>query len=188
MTIQFQTLLQRISTIYSQTPTEFKNYAQEFLLTWNITTQRAIQVFNLYEFVDHGKQVNWFAAEDALKYAEDIMNQYQFRLPVERVAGWEPTNPTAYDFMYLWSAKKNYYFWRDRAKVSLKDPLSISPCFMNIINPIDVALGQGDLETLLEKLREMADKLGWPAEFIADCLAAPSKEPVFQNGSSWHRA
>lgn len=42
-------------------------------------------------------------------------------------------------------------------------------------------LGQGDLEELMEKLRELAQKNGWPQQFIANCLAAPKTEPKFPN-------
>jgi hypothetical protein len=49
----------------------------------------------------------------------------------------------------------------------------------NIINPLDVALGNESVQSLLEKLRELAQKFGWPEEFLADCLAAPKTEPKF---------
>jgi len=179
MTTQFQELNHQMSGIVSRTPPHSSPYALEFWHTFNITTQRAIQVFNLYEFITSGNNQNWLNAEGALQSAAEIMNNYQFRLPIERVAAWYPENPTSYSYMYLWTAKTLYYFWRDRQQVLLSSPLDLSPCLWNIINPIDVALGQGDLEDLMEKLRELVEQNGWPAEFLGDCLAAPKTEPKF---------
>eukprot|EP01127_Copromyxa_protea_P018859 TRINITY_DN6018_c0_g1_i3.p1 TRINITY_DN6018_c0_g1~~TRINITY_DN6018_c0_g1_i3.p1 ORF type:complete len:522 (-),score=69.13 TRINITY_DN6018_c0_g1_i3:14-1579(-) len=179
MVEQFSRLNGEIQTIAENAPAEFKSYANEFLYTFNITTQRAVQVYNLYEYVATGNQSNWNVAEQALASAKEIMDVYQFRLPVDRVASWNPSNPTAYDYMYLWTAKSLYYFWRDRAQVLLDSPVDLSPCLYNIINPVDVAIGQEDLQKILVELRELAKKWGWPEEFIADCLAAPKTEPKF---------
>eukprot|EP01126_Amoeba_proteus_P003653 TRINITY_DN11212_c0_g1_i1.p1 TRINITY_DN11212_c0_g1~~TRINITY_DN11212_c0_g1_i1.p1 ORF type:complete len:629 (+),score=71.66 TRINITY_DN11212_c0_g1_i1:402-2288(+) len=179
MTTRFQDLNSRIRGLEASTPPAFKRYANEFMLTWNITTQRTIQVFELYEYISTGNKSHWQEAERALNRAAEIMSQYSFRLPVERVASWNPSNPTSYNYMYLWTAKTLYYFWRDRAKVLLDSPIDLSPCLYNIINPVDVALGQGSLEELVEKLRELAHKNGWPEQFIADCLAAPKTEPKY---------
>lgn len=175
----FSRLTGEIQKITETAPTEFKPFALEFWYTFNITSQRAAQVFHLYEYISSGNVTNWNAAEAAIANAKEIMSLYQFRLPVDRVASWNPSNPTSYDYMYLWTAKSLYYFWRDRAKVLLSSPLALSPCLYNIINPIDVALGQESIQDLLKKLRELAEKQGWPEEFVADCLSAPKTEPHF---------
>lgn len=125
MTIEFQQLNYQMAGLVSRAPPQFSRYAIEFWQTFNITTQRAIQVFNLYEFVTGAKvdaesfksNQNWLNAEGALRSALQIMKNYHFRLPVERVASWNPKNPTSYNYMYLWTAKTLFYFWRDRQQV-----------------------------------------------------------------------
>lgn len=179
MNTQFEQLNQRMRSLVSAAPAELRPYANEFWYTFNITTQRTSQVFHLYEYIAASNATEWKLAEVALAKATEIMNSYQFRLPVDRVASWNPKNPTAYDFMYLWTAKSLFYFWRDRAKVLLSSPIDLSPCLFNIINPVDVAIGQQSLQELLQKIRDLAQKKGWPQEFIADCLAAPKSEPKF---------
>jgi hypothetical protein len=52
-----------------------------------------------------------------------------------------------------------YYFWRDWMKATNPNfPLSISPCAMNIIDPIDVALGEGWLNNLTEIAAKLFDE------------------------------
>ncbi len=56
---------------------------------------------------------------------------------------------------------------------------TLSPCYMNIINPIDVAFGEGIFLNTTEVIRKVVDELGF-GEFLADCLAAPASEPHYQ--------
>jgi hypothetical protein len=102
---EFARLNQNIQALALAAPPEFRPYAEEFWHTFNITTQRAAQVFHLYEYVAGGNKTEFEEAEEALAKAKEVIEGYQWRLPEERVAGWNPDNPTAYDFMYLWTAR-----------------------------------------------------------------------------------
>jgi hypothetical protein len=48
---------------------------------------------------------------------------------------------------------------------------------MNIIDPIDVAFGEGLALNITQEIQELADKYGW--SFVGDCLHAPEQEPVY---------
>jgi len=48
---------------------------------------------------------------------------------------------------------------------------------MNIINPLDVAVGEGVFLNMSIDLRDMLEKAG--LKNIADCLAAPTSEPHY---------
>lgn len=79
-----------------------------------------------------------------------------YRVPAARIGAWRE-NPTAYDYTYLWTVHSLFYFWRDYGQAlgawrSLSCGLSraadtklrdLTPCYMNIINPLDVGFGEG---------------------------------------------
>jgi hypothetical protein len=50
--------------------------------------------------------------------------------------------------------------------------------FRNIINPIDVAFGEGIFVNATEIAREVIDWLGL-GDFFADCLSYPDSEPHY---------
>jgi len=59
---------------------------------------------------------------------------------------------------------------------------ALSPCFMNILNPVDAEFGEGVFLNVTEVLRQWIDQMGNDWRLVGDCLAAPPSEPVF----SWH--
>ena len=87
-----------------------------------------------------------------------------------RIAAWRE-NPTAYNFTYLWTVHSLYFWWRDEGK-AVDAP--VSPCYENIINPADIALGEGTVTDVLQALRDSGF-----AEDLTECIAAPVDEPVF---------
>lgn len=95
-----------------------------------------------------------------------------YRMPAERIAAWRE-NPTAYRFTYLWTAKTLWSWWRDE---HLAADAPASPCVMNIIDPADVALGEGVVQTGTELLQALT--AGGFGESAAACAAAPSSEPA----------
>lgn len=145
-----------------------------------ITALRAKQVHGLYDYAA-GKSyvgndsVAWSArlttAQGALDDAAKIVaaREKRYRVPADRIAGWR-SGPTAYDFTYLWPARSLYFWWRDEAKV-IESP--ISPCFRNIMNPADIALGEGMVADVAQVIR---DRVGGS---ISECLAPPSSEPHY---------
>lgn len=123
-----------------------------------------------------------------------------YRVPLARIGAWRPSavGPTAYSvscisfflpacagsvltplskFGYLWATHSLYFWWRDFAKATLTDREAASPCFRNIQDPINVALGEGMLDNataVLWKYLETHDK---NLDFVADCLHPPVEEP-----------
>ena len=101
-------------------------------------------------------------------------SEQRYRVPADRIASWR-NGPTAYEFGYLWSVRSLYYWWRDEGK-AIDAP--VMPCYLNVINPIDVAFGEGvgtDAARLFGSLLSSDESRG--------CLAEPSAEPLFpQNG------
>ena len=87
-------------------------------------------------------------------------------------AGWRD-NPTAYAFTYLWTARSLYYWWRDEGKAV---EIPISPCYLNIINPASIALGEGSLSNTLDVINDVFDKVPGIGS-ITECLSAPIDEP-----------
>src|SRR5205085_8868414 len=101
------------------------------------------------------------AARDALDAALLVVKNREgaYRVPADRIAGWR-TNPTCYAFTYLWSVRSLHFWWRDEVK-AVDAPWS--PFEMNIIDPIDVALGENALIPFAKAARAWGDKhgLGW---------------------------
>jgi len=122
-------------------------------------------------------------ATTAIERAETAIRHHEarYRTPLERIAGWR-YNPTVrplhsvessvlrasrcpclilarwrqaqvYRHTYLWPAKTLYYFWRDHDKAMMEKRVVKSPCYMNIINPVDVGLGEGPLYNLTQAIR-----------------------------------
>ncbi len=72
-----------------------------------------------------------------------------------------------------------YYWYRDAAIATLSPLESISPCFRNIQNPVDVAFGEGLFQNATEALWNWIETAHPSWDLIADCLAAPVHEPHY---------
>jgi hypothetical protein len=97
-------------------------------------------------------------------------HESNYRVPVDRIAGFRP-NPTAYSYGYLWTVRSLHYWWRDEGK-AVDAP--VSPCYMNVINPVDVAFGEGmgtDFVRFLGGALSSDEQRG--------CLAEPEAEPKY---------
>jgi hypothetical protein len=70
----------------------------------------------------------------------------------------------------LWTARSLYFWWRDEGK-AVDAP--VSPCYLNILSPVDIGLGEGVFADAAQQIR---DVVGGAA---AECLAAPAAAPVF---------
>jgi hypothetical protein len=167
-----------------------KELARELSDAGRITALRAIQVHGLYDYVDlYFASLNPFSsaadreraerlrvARSALDQAARIVAERErhYRVPVARIASWG-NNPTAYEFGYLWTVHSLFFWWRDEGK-AVDAPLS--PCYQNIINPADVAAGEGSLVDGLRLVRKVFD--GVPGlGSITDCVAEARHEPTF---------
>jgi hypothetical protein len=147
-----------------------------------ITHLRSEQLLGLYTYVDNLADSNdddrapaLAAARAALDAAQVIVTRREaaYRVPLDRIAGWRE-NPTAYDFTYLWTVHSLYFWWRDEGK-AIDGPAS--PCYLNIINPADVGLGEGTVNDTTRILRDLVD--GGFLESLGECIAAPAEEPRF---------
>ncbi|KAI3630528.1 hypothetical protein MIR68_011963 [Amoeboaphelidium protococcarum] len=139
-----------------------------------MTTFRAIQMYHLYEasyFMSqaHNQMVeDWhlkqarFYTETAIKTTQD--SQRFLIGDISMKAQWNAYNPTVYKYQYLWTAFSGYYFIRDYQIIqSHAQSRIILPCFMNIIDPLDVAFGIKSSPLL---------------SFITECLYVQDAEPA----------
>ena len=70
-----------------------------------------------------------------------------------------------------------YYNWRDYSQATDVSAETGIPCFMNIINPVDVGLGEGPILTATTALGEWLEEDGFFG--IGQCLIAPESEPEY---------
>lgn len=141
MASQFSNLTLQMASLESTVPKNVLGYFQEIVDTLNITTQRAIQVYGLYDYVGEllTKPISWRnqrleEAKQALEKATEIVRRREknYRVPVERIGGWR-TNPTVYRYGYLWTVHSLQYFWRDYAQAIVYSLDALGPCYMNFI-------------------------------------------------------
>lgn len=185
MALNFTSLSNEITALESKIPPHVLPLFQDIKDTALMTALRAQEVFALYQYA-----YGWYSQpnswrEQRLKEAQNAISQaivtvkqreQQYRVPIDRIAGWR-NNPTCYHFGYLWTVHSLYYFWRDYSEATQLFS-TISPCFMNIENALDVAFGEGWWLNATEIAREVMDSLGLGG-FIADCLQAPFSEPHY---------
>jgi hypothetical protein len=148
-----------------------------------LISYRVKQVFELFEYAvakhksDKTQQeLHKGLAKKTIQDAQLVVNHRLQNLRVrdpETIIGWN-FNPTSYRFGYLWQSKHLYFWWRDYGRVI--EGYS-SPCFMNIMDPVDIAIGEGFGEKIAEALRKFLEHL-WFLHGIADCLAGPGSEPT----------
>lgn len=179
MVSRFELLSARAEELRPVVPAEARDLFDDLADAMKMTALRAKQVHGLYDYVDGyfdtpmpKRLERLSAARKALDDAAVIAlaREKRYRVPAERIAGWRD-NPTAYEFGYLWSVRSLYYWWRDEGK-AVDAP--VFPCYLNVINPVDVAFGEG-LGT---------DAARWMGEFLSNdqrrgCLAEPSAPPLF---------
>ncbi|MFO0664147.1 MAG: hypothetical protein U0174_09350 [Polyangiaceae bacterium] len=164
-------------SIASRATPRGKPFLDELAAGARLVHLRAAQVHGLYDYAyswlsfDVAKRAARLgAARSALDEAGRIVmaREPHYRVEADRIAGWR-SNPTAYDFTYLWFARSLYFWWRDEGK-AVDAPQS--PCYLNVMDPADVALGEGIVTDLAGAIRRA---LGG----VTECLAPPSREPVF---------
>jgi hypothetical protein len=150
-----------------------------------VTALRARQVLGLYDYVDGldllgnpgaAAKQSLADARLALDEARSLVaaREKSYRVPADRIAGWR-AGPTAYRFGYLWTARALHYFWRDEGK-AVKAPAS--PCYLNIMEPADIAFGEGFWADSAGVIGQVLDALGL-GSLVGECLAAPKAEPSY---------
>jgi hypothetical protein len=139
----------------------------------HVTELRAKQMRALYEFAaisdkagtsrkrPKGKAKRALAqARKALDEAQKVVERRQehYRLPLERVAGWDANNPTAYSFGYLWTVKNLHYFWRDEYRARFRPLIN---GHMNLYRGTDVMSdGEGALARASDVIAKLLRAIG----------------------------
>jgi hypothetical protein len=173
----------RFETLAPEIPAHARPLYDDLRAASMITALRARQVHGLYDYVHTRRRPDDGAdlaaarlqeARDALDEARLVVDQREasYRVAPDLVAGWR-RNPTAYDFGYLWTVRTLYYWWRDegRAVQGVR-----TPCYLNIIDMLDVGFGDENLMALGRCLYDLGKRFPPLAE-ITDCLADPETEP-----------
>lgn len=155
-----------------------------------ITALRAQQVYSLYQTVanqsliilnDDKTVANVYLnqARAALDAATDIVarRESRYRADPARIANWG-YNPTAYHFGYLWTVHSLYFWWRDEGR-AVDRP--VSPGYLNIKDPVDIANGEGVWKESLLNLTWLRERLATafaPGNWWEEMLFEPDSEPV----------
>lgn len=191
---QLAQLHQRLLAVQSAIPESSRLYFAELADNLAITALRAEQVYHLYEYADEKGDHFWDQHEifsiqhkqqamAALDLAHTITarQQLRYRVDPERIASWS-YNPTAYHFGYLWTANTLFYWWRDEQKILHNAP---SIGFANILDPIDLANGEGDWhENILGMNVNLSQLRNWLSPHysseggLLSLLQEPEQEPT----------
>lgn len=180
MATTFDLLARRLESMEPRVPARVRDLWADMADAARMTALRAEQVHGLYDYAAGGlwpqakHRARLATARRALDDAMQLvrLRELHYRVPADRIAAWRE-NPTAYEFTYLWTVRSLMYWWRDEAKV-IERPLS--PCFMNYINPVDIALGEGvavDLSRLARDLLGRVPVVGSVGECVAETYAEP---------------
>lgn len=158
---------------------QYYEYQQELSNCLEITDIRVNQVDHLYraaferfrnssEFklqLQLAEKLTW----NALKVGK--LRSFFYRSSKNRISTWLPQNPTAYSYGYLWSPTNAYFFFRDFSVVEAHSFSSAySPCWMNIINPLDIVLGNG---TTTKNVRKIVNWFNGYFSFVLACFGVP---------------
>lgn len=193
MDVQFKALADDYEKLLNTLPSEnslqgplsdsLSAVVSEFADGARMNALRASQVHSLYNvaasphFKDDGTWAsqNLARAKTALDVATRIVarREKSYRTDVSRIAGWGP-NPTAYKYGYLWTAHSLFYWWRDEGNVTLKPK---NACFMNIVNPADVAFADGQKAGIYRLSRNLGWLLKLAYGSIKECLLPSPLEP-----------
>jgi hypothetical protein len=177
MTTQFGALAARYAKLLARA---HKNGLMlELTQAMQMTALRAAQVESLYKYAKFGNATDLSDAESAVATAHSVAQQRMahYRAPISRIAAWRE-NPTAYNYGYLWSVKSLQYWWRDLQIARDRRWLDESPCLDNIVDPVDVAIGEGVVDSLVTLLYKLLKYVPF-ADLFDDCLHEPASEPHY---------
>jgi hypothetical protein len=179
METRFAELADRGDALRARIPARARDLFDDLADAMRMTALRARQVHGLYDYVDGywdtakaTRLARLATARKALDDAQAVVRtrETRYRVPAERIAGWRDS-PTAYEYGYLWTVHSLHYWWRDEGK-AVDAPLF--PCYLNVINPVDVAFGEGlgtDAARFFGEVLSSDERRG--------CLAEPSAEPSY---------
>ena len=180
MATRFRMLADQGTSLSSLVPSDASPLMADLSAAADLLALRAEQILGLYQYVgsdlahDPQSSAALARARSALDAATKIVanrEQHYAISDVQRVAGWRK-GPTAYNFGYLWTVHSLYYWWRDEGKAVLSPR---SPCYLNIINPVDVGFGEGASLSVINWLAKVISLDG----DTRGCLDAPPSELKF---------
>jgi hypothetical protein len=186
MADKFTLLTEKLRKVSEIVPAYTKPLLLDMVDSMNMTSLRAIQVNALYEytgkwsFFANKKQKELLAiSTDAMKKASAVVAQreQQYGVPVERIASWRK-NPTVYSYGYLWTVHSLFYMRRDHDKASYAHAGVVSPCYMNVIDPVVTAFGEGQIADITKTLNQILKKVPGVG-LVNECLAPPKQEPKY---------
>lgn len=180
MEARFGALADELEALEPMIPAPAESLFADLAVGARVTALRARQIHALYSYVDGVHEESEAELEARLEIAREALDtaavlvgehESHYRVDPDRIAGWR-TNPTAYHFAYLWTVRSLYYWWRDEAK-AVQYP--VSPCYLNIIDPVLVGFGEGSLTTASSAISDVLDIAGLGS--AAECLAVPNLGP-----------
>ncbi|KJE94812.1 hypothetical protein CAOG_05389 [Capsaspora owczarzaki ATCC 30864] len=184
MNQSFSVLATRFQALVPMASADGAALVREIADVAQILANRAQQIYALYEGADlfgstpEHRKAMLAVGRDLITQTAPIIERREaaFRAPVPRIAGWRQ-GPTVYHYGYLWTAHSLMYWWRDWAIASLYTIDALNPCYLNMIAPADVALGEGLALNATLLAEQVLDKLGY--KDLGDCLGYPTAEPVY---------
>ena len=189
---ELEALYNRFVALESQVNVDGMVLYQEMRDAMEITLRRAQQVYHLYETAANihpiilnadktQANIHLNKARKALDRAIEIVasREQGYRVDADRIAGWN-YNPTAYNFGYLWSVRSLHYWWRDEGKIVDRPP---SPGYLNIMDPVDIANGEGEWVEWVFNLTSLrawlTGALGGEQSYFAELFYEPESEPQY---------
>ncbi|HWB74499.1 MAG TPA: hypothetical protein VG755_06080, partial [Nannocystaceae bacterium] len=179
---RFTVIADELDALAPDIPAPAQSLYADLAVGARVTALRARQIHGLYDYIDglYDEDDTELAmrlqrARDALDDAAVLVAAHEsnYRVDPERIAGWRP-NPTAYGYTYLWSVRTLYYWWRDEAKAVLAP---VSPCYLNIVDPVLVGFGEGSLTDVSAALASIFDAVPGLGG-ISECLTVPPGGPT----------
>ena len=158
----------RMSALLAQVPKPALRWFHEIDSALHLTRLRAEHVTALYKGVvarrrgelglsspPGGAEAFFLEALAVRREAEDRIAQARldYRYAPDRLDGLRE-NPTAYEFGYLYPTRICYFWLRDEAKAIHRNNC---PCELNIVNLIDMYVGEGPLGELVERLPPLSN-------------------------------
>ena len=139
-----------------------------------VTRYRAEQVYHL-------QQRSNLAAREATLKAVEVMKRRssQYRTAHWRTHSHKVCNPTVYGYSYLWASSNGYFFIRDQLIAERSSPMFWNPCYMNMINPIDVVMGDGLTKRSLGRVYKFIRRVV-PWNSVTSCFV-PNLDAIQQN-------
>ncbi|KAJ3101562.1 hypothetical protein HDU96_009932 [Phlyctochytrium bullatum] len=189
----FSGLADRTEALAKKVPPHLSDLWDDLADAGRMTALRAKHVRVLYEYVYSCKKENpkekagvegdVEKAREAVRILREAhkvvaRREEKYRVPVSRIASWTGlniVNPTAYPFTYLWTVHSLHLWWRDTAQALVPKFSVTRLSFCNIIDPVEVGLGDGKMLHTAEAVATVLSKVG----LTKDYFAVSEKEPKY---------